>query len=79
MPQFSLPDSSQEHVIQVPCWSILTPLRGGPGGQWQRRLPVGINLNGINGFSVSKFLGKIVTNVDLYKFVVETNGLAVLI
>lgn len=65
MPQFSLPDSSQEHdVIQVPCWRILTPLRGGPGGQWQRRLPVGINLNGINGFSVSKFLGKIGKDSD---------------
>ena len=40
---------------------------------------MGINLNGINGFSVSNFLGKIVTNVDLYTFVVEANGLAILI
>lgn len=35
--------------------------------------------NGINGFSVSNCLRKIVTNVDLYKFVVEANGLTILI
>lgn len=40
---------------------------------------MGINLNGINWFSVSNFLGKIVTNMDLYKFGVEANGLVILI